>query len=248
MKTHDFSQGVQALFRGFKMLGDKRLWHLIAMPILINALLFIAFFALVWKWLNTFITGLNQQLPSWLFWLDWLIWLLFVFAGLIVLIYLFTFFANLIGAPFYGLLAEKAEKIHTAKEIEGISGIRGFFKLIPYVLKQQWYIIWYYLPRAVLCIVLFFIPIVQLAAPFIWFLLNAWMMNIQYMSYPMENHQLSFAVMKAKFRQRRSLSLGFGSMVMLGMLIPILNLFVMPAAALGGTLLWLEHYSDAKTE
>jgi len=240
--TQDFSHGVHALLQGFKLLFDKRLRHLVLIPLLINALLFIGIFVLAWKWMTVMMVWLNDSLPNWLSWLDWLIWPLFVLAGLIVFVYTFTFFANIIGAPFYGLLSEKVEKIQTGKDIAGLSGLRGFVKLIPYVLKQQWHLLWYYLPRAVCCIVLFFIPIVHLAAPFLWFVLNAWMMNIQFMAYPMENHQLSFANMKAKFRQNRSVCLGFGSIIMLGMLIPIVNLLVMPAAAIGATLLWLKKY------
>lgn len=238
----EFSDGVHYLFRGFRLLKNERLWHLIVIPLIINILLFSGLFALGLHWMNAFTTWLNAHLPSWLVWLDWLIWLLFLFAGIIVMVYTFTLFANIIGAPFYGLLAEKIEKLETGEEIPGLGGFRGFLRLIPYVLKQQWRLFCYYAPRAIVCIVLFFIPVVQLAAPFIWFILNAWMMNIQYMSYPMENHQLSFSVMKSQFRAHRSLSLGFGSIIMLGMMVPIVNLFVMPAAAAGGTLLWIEKY------
>ena len=238
----DFNDGVHYLYRGFGLLKNKRLWHLIVIPLIINILLFSGLFALGLHWMNVFTAWLNTHLPSWLVWLDWLIWLLFLFAGIIVLVYTFTLLANIIGAPFYGLLAEKVEKLETGQDIPGLGGIRGFLKLIPYVLRQQWRLFCYFAPRAIVCIVLFFIPIVQLAAPFIWFILNAWMMNIQYMTYPMENHQLSFAVMKSQFSAHRSLSLGFGSIITLGMMVPVVNLFVMPAAAAGATLLWIEKY------
>lgn len=238
----DFTTGANYLLRGFGLLKYKRFWPYIIIPLIINVLLFSGLFALGIHWMNTFTSWLNQHIPSWLVWLDWLIWLLFLLAGIIVLIYTFTLFANIIGGPFYGLLAEKIEKHQTGQELPGLGGLKGFMRMIGYTLKQQWRLFCYFIPRAVVCIILFFIPFIQLAAPFIWFSLNAWMMNIQYLSYPMENHQISFHVMKQQFRASRSLSLGFGSLIMLGMMVPIVNLLVMPAAVAGGTLIWIERY------
>jgi hypothetical protein len=42
-------------------------------------------------------------------------------------------------------------------------------------------------------------------------------------------------------------SLGFGSGVMLGTMIPIVNFIIMPVAVCGATVYWVEQLSDRKT-
>ena len=82
-------------------------------------------------------------------------------------------------------------------------------------------------------------------APVLWFLLGAWMMSIQFVDYPMDNHQLSFADVKEAVRSRRLSSMGFGGAVALCASIPLVNFFVVPAAVVGATLLWCRELDRA---
>ncbi len=93
---------------------------------------------------------------------------------------------------------------------------------------------------AVFVLLLSFIPGVNAVAPVLWFLLGAWMMSIQFVDYPMDNHQLGFADVKEAVRSRRLSSMGFGGLVALCAAIPVVNFFVVPAAVVGATLLWVE--------
>ena len=93
---------------------------------------------------------------------------------------------------------------------------------------------------AVFVLILSFIPVLNVVAPVLWFLLGAWMMSIQFVDYPMDNHQLSFTDVKEAVRSRRLSSMGFGGVVALCTGIPIVNFFVVPAAVVGATLLWCE--------
>jgi CysZ protein len=69
------------------------------------------------------------------------------------------------------------------------------------------------------------------------------MMSIQYCDYPMDNNKVSFPQMKQLMKARRVTSIGFGGLVQLGMLVPVLNLFLMPAAVVGATIFWVEEYA-----
>ena len=73
---------------------------------------------------------------------------------------------------------------------------------------------------------------------------GAWMMSIQFVDYPMDNHQLSFAEVKRAVRSRRLSSLGFGGLVAVCTGIPLVNFFVVPAAVVGATLLWCEELNQ----
>ena len=78
--------------------------------------------------------------------------------------------------------------------------------------------------------------------PLIWFAFAAWMMAIQYCDYPMDNNQVGFKQMKQLLAERRWAALGFGSLIQLGMLVPGLNLILMPSAVIGATIFWVEQY------
>jgi CysZ protein len=87
---------------------------------------------------------------------------------------------------------------------------------------------------------------VNIIAPVLWFLFGAWMMAIQYCDYPMDNNKVSFRQMKVMLAQRRLTSLSFGAIVQVGMMIPLVNLVMMPAAVIGATLIWCEEYSSSQ--
>ena len=103
----------------------------------------------------------------------------------------------------------------------------------------------YYLPMAAFVLLMSFLPGINIFAPLLWFLLGAWMMSIQFVDYPMDNHKLNFADVKEAVRTRRLSSLGFGGMVALCSGIPVVNFFVVPAAVVGATLLWCEELQGA---
>ena len=92
-------------------------------------------------------------------------------------------------------------------------------------------------------LILFLIPVVgQTLAPVLWFLFSAWMMAIQYVDYPFDNHKIDFITMRDALKQRRGKCLSFGALVTLFSAIPVVNLFVMPVAICGATAMWVDHY------
>lgn len=100
----------------------------------------------------------------------------------------------------------------------------------------------YYLPRALLILVLSFIPVINIAAPVLWFVFASWMMVIQYCDYAFDNHKISFPDMKNRLGKDRLFNLPFGALVSLLTMIPIINLFIMPAAVCGATAMWVDRY------
>ena len=70
------------------------------------------------------------------------------------------------------------------------------------------------------------------------------MMSLQFLDYPMDNHQLSFGDVKEAARYRRLSTLGFGGAVALCAGIPVINFFVIPSAVVGATAMWCEELAD----
>ena len=63
--------------------------------------------------------------------------------------------------------------------------------------------------------------------------------NFQYIDYPADNHKLGWNEMLAWLRQKRWQSMSFGGIVYLVLLIPVVNILMMPAAVAGATLFWV---------
>ena len=152
--------------------------------------------------------------------------------------YCFTLIANLIAAPFNSVLASKAEQLISGQPPTQTGNFLKTIMQLPkdFIRALQWLV--YYLPRALIGLILFLIPGVNAGAPVIWFLINAWAFALQYSDYPADNNGQSFKQMRQRLNQQRWQYLGFGSTVLLITMIPIVNFIVMPAAVVGATLMW----------
>lgn len=236
---NNLASGAHYLVSGFYLITRPGLKRFVAIPLFINILLFIGLFFISRHFLAEFNHWFATYLPSWLQWLSWLLWLLFVTSFFLIFIFTFVTVANILAAPFNSLLAEKVEWYLTGKTIASRSLFENI-KDVPRIFGRQLAIILYYVPRALVCLILFFIPVVQSIVAIVWFLFNGWFMALTYFDYPTDNHRVSFKDTRAWLGNRRWVALGFGMSVLVVTMIPGVNLFVIPAAVAGATKCWLE--------
>ncbi|MBD2858757.1 sulfate transporter CysZ [Spongiibacter sp. KMU-158] len=230
--------GPQYFFRGFSLLKLPGIRLFVILPLLVNTIILGGLSYLSLSWIGSWINKIINWLPEWLGFLSWLLWPLAVILVLAIIMYIFSSIANLIAAPFNGLLAEKLEEHLTGKEVTARETIGQAIASFPRSIGREFSKLGYYLIFALLTLIASFI--ISPAAPILWFCLNAWMMAVEYCDYPMDNHKLSFKEARSRIGGQRATSFSFGALVMLGTMVPILNLFVMPAAVSGGTLMWVE--------
>ena len=158
-------------------------------------------------------------------------------APLLVPFLLAVFIAILIAAPFNGLLAEAVECHLTGKSLQG--DWRQLLRdIVPSIMSELRKLLYFAL-RALPLLLLLLVPLVNVAASVLWILFSAWMMTVQYMDYPMANHQLFFKDQRARLRKRPLLAWSFGGLVMLCTLVPVINFIIMPAAVAGATAIWV---------
>lgn len=236
--------GVNYLLRGFSLLKAPEIRLYVIVPLIFNILIYALFMAWSLNKIGTWIDQLLGYIPEWLSFISWLLWPLFVLILLIMLIYTFTFVANLIASPFNGFLAEKVERLKGTKPPADNFTLRTMLMLVPHSLYREVAKLLLYLPWMIGIGILTLIPLLQVAAPVLWFILGAWVMAIQYVDYPMDNHGINLKIMKQKLGEKRLTAMGFGTAVMAGTLIPGLNLLIMPAAICGATLFWIEQLQD----
>ncbi|SDJ66237.1 sulfate transporter CysZ [Microbulbifer yueqingensis] len=259
--TSNPTHGVDALVQGARLLTRRELRPFIIIPLLINLVLFVALTAIMlsqvgglvdylrsllshtpvdtenMSWWRAIIAGGAAWAANVFEWLAWLIAIAVVILFLFVYGYLFGIITNIIAAPFNGFLAEKVEELLTGQAPPQEPILRMVWRTVGRELRKLMYFIGWGL-------VIFFIVILTSWTVFIPAILGglwgAWCMAIQYVDYPLDNHQRPFAELKGVLARRKLTSLSFGGAVMLAKMVPVLNIFVMPAAVAGGTVLWVD--------
>lgn len=237
----NFIRGFKAIFAGFGLIIKPKIRRFIILPLLINTVLFAS---IIYLGASSFSEWVNSIIPAWLTWLNWLIWPVFFVLCLTVVFFLFSIVANLIGSPFNGMLAEQVE--YLLSEEKPALATKPLSQEVTEALKGEAKKLQYFILRAIPLFLLFFIPVIQAFAPFIWFLFGAWMLAKEYFDYPMANHGLTFTAQRALIKQKRALGFGFGVAVMCLTLIPIINFIAMPVAVCAATRLYLNEFHTQK--
>lgn len=230
--------------RGLKLLLHPKLRIFVLIPLTINIALMLTMLMLGIHYFEQLVQWLLHFLPHWLVWLSAVLWLVFSISFVLMFAYTFTIITNIISAPFNGLLSEKVQEMYGSIPASAQMTFTQVIADTPRTVGRAARSFLYFLPRALVCFILLFIPLLQAIVPVLWFIFNAWMMSVQYMDYPMDNNKISFNSMLNKLTQKRSANFTFGTSVLIGTMIPVLNLLVMPAGVIGATLFWCDHYQD----
>lgn len=232
--------GPSLILEGIRLLGHRNIRWLVLIPLVINILLFSSLTAIAAQWLGSWLDSIVNSVPEWLHWLAWIIWLLFLVLALAIYAFTFTLIANLIGSPFYGVIAERVllmERGDLSFESENSIASVAWRSFI-----RQLQLLRYFIPRTVgiglLTLLVAFIPIINLLAPAIAGCWAAWSLSIQYLDYPADIDRVSFEELIQRSGKNRWQTMGFGFSALGASAIPLLNMLLLPATVVAGTLLW----------
>ena len=228
--------GALYFLRGFAIVTRPGIRAYVVVPLLINVALFATLLWFSTTWLVDFA---RDMLPDWLDFLAWILIPTYVLAVFMAGFYTFNIVANLLAAPFNGLLAEAVER-HLTGRAPRSGGWRSFARELAGTLVAEVRKLAYVAVRSLPLLVLFVIPGLNVLAPVVWFAVGAWMLAITYVDYPMANHGIGFDELLARLRERRLLCLGFGGAAMAALAVPVLNFLVVPCAVAGATAMWVE--------
>lgn len=247
-----FFAGFNYLIEGARLLLHPSLRVYLLIPLIVNCILFIGLTSYLlthfWSIYNDSQSFFPESWQPWIAPFAWFVW--FIVGALFLIIYSYSFnvLTNIIAAPFYGKLAEATEKLLTGEELppEPLS------RMITRALSREITKLLYFLGRGFLVILLMIlvglIPVIQVLAPLIGFTWGAWSMAIQYADYPADNNQVRFSSMRNLLWGRSRSSLGFGAAIVGCSVIPIVNIFCMPAAVVGGTIYWVNELKPNTAE
>ena len=239
------------LLRGLALLNAPGVRRFVWVPLAIN----VAVFGALGLWLDALLSGWIATV-AWLSgedaffllrWLghliDWLVAIVLVVA----LAWVYTLVANVIGAPFNGLLAERVEAHLTGRPPPPGGSFAELVRQIPRTLRSELAKLVYLALWAVPLLVLPFVPVINVASPVIVALFAAWVFSLEYLDYPMGNRGALFGDVRRAAGARRATALGFGGAVALASAVPLANLVVMPAAVAGATALHLDRWAEDRT-
>lgn len=245
--------GINYFFQGLSLILKPGIRQWVLIPFLINVVLFSLLIYYGWIGFPTLIEFLDSQMQNWI--PDWA-WLLeimrllmlplFTVFVLILFFFAFTFIGNLIAEPFNGLLAAAVEKHLTGKAVN--SPKESWFKIIIGFIWEKIGKLLYYLKWVIVLVIISLIPVINIISPILWFLFGAWLAALEYSDAPLENHGYNAPARRKILAQKRILSFGFGSVVLVAMFIPIINLLVMPSAVAGATCMWISEFADSASE
>lgn len=236
--------GLTYFLKGLRLIASPGIRRFVIVPLLINTGLFIAAIWLGFSYVGDWIDSLMPALPQWLSFLDWLIsgvlYLLFGAICILVVFFTFSLLANIVAAPFNDLLCSAvAKKLGGEKVFESQSQIPFLKTIVPSMIQETrklgYFVLW-----SIPFLILLVIPGINIVGAVLWFLFSAWMLNYEYMEYPMSQDNLNFDEQKKQLKSRKLLSLTYGSIVSAATLIPFVNFLVMPVAVAGATALWVD--------
>lgn len=168
---------------------------------------------------------------------EWLTTAIFWVLAVVLMVSL----ASVIASPFNDSLSEAVERLSTGEKAPPFSLsalIQSTGRTIRLELMRL--VIWAGVMGPLLC-ASFAVPGVgQLIYTVFGYFFTALYLALDYIDWPAERQNKASSYRMTFIKRRFALALGFGSGVFLLLFIPVLNLFFMPAAVAGGTLLFLD--------
>lgn len=241
--TDNNRSGASYFSQGFELIRTKGLKRFVIVPLFINLVLFSTAFYFLIDYIQMSVAYILDFIPEWMSYikdgLAYVLWPIAIITVLLIFALIFGTLANWIAAPFNGFLSDKVERHLTGEEM-GDEGLLDAIKDTPRTLGREFSKLGYFIPRAIgFLLLFFFLPIF---GQIIWFLFTAWMMSVQYVDYPFDNHKADFRFTRDTLRQDKSRAFSFGIMVNIFSFIPIVNFVVMPVAICGATAMYVEHF------
>ncbi len=227
----NYVKGINDVLSGFGLIFQSGIRRYVIIPLLINTVLFAGAIYLLSLQMESW---MQKLLPDWLLWLEWLIWPLFAITLLFIVFFTFTLVANLISAPFNSYLSASVEYKLTGARPENLVSEPVWKTVVRTVgaeISKTIYFLLWLIPLALLTI----IPVINVAAPFAWFLFAAWSFSIEYLDSPLGNRGMLFKQVREYNRDNRMRSLGLGTGVFLMTSVPVLNFLAMPVAVCAAT-------------
>lgn len=223
-------KGMASLLAGFgKLLGEPVLrhvlWRMMLLLVVLMLLACIGVYALA-----EHLAGMWLPAGDAWYWqvVSWLVWLLAVVLALFTGAVSFTVFGTVAVAPWLDTLAARTEELHSG---HSLSEPADWWRALLHSLGNAIRPLFELLLLGALALAVIWIPVLgQVAAMLIWGYAGIRFLNYELLDVPATRRGWKFVRRKAAIAERPLFWLGFGGLSMVLLLLPLVNLFVLPAA------------------
>jgi len=164
--------------------------------------------------------------------LAWVAWLLAVLLALFTGAVSFVMLSAVVAAPWLDMLAERTEILRTGSALGEAD--RGLMSVVMQSLGNAIRPLAGLLLMGLLALAVIWIPLIgQVAAMLIWGYAGIRFLNFELMDTSASRKGWDYKQRKQVLRKQRFFWLGFGGTAMFLMLVPLVNLLVIPAAVVG---------------
>ncbi|MBI3178624.1 MAG: EI24 domain-containing protein [Deltaproteobacteria bacterium] len=244
------SAGLAYPLRGLGFISRHGLWGSAAIPIIVNAALFAALVAATVWLVVPRLEALDQYLsPATDAWaitkgllsaLSWLIWIAAIILLLTVDSIVLLMIGQAVASPFLDLLSEKVEAIVLGKPAPSFSMGRAVRAVLVAIADLVWALVFWALVNLGLLLLNLLPAVGSAVAAALSFCFTALLLTQEFVGLALVRQFVSYSGRFGVVWRNKWLSLGFGSTTMLLLLVPVLNLMLLPLAAAGGTLLYCD--------
>lgn len=238
---YDFLYGLWVLPRGARFLmAHRALWTAALAPLGINMVCFASSVYLAFTYVRDFIDRFVPD-EAW-YWLalEYVGALLAAAVSLAVGIIVFLVVASILAGPFNDWLGNKALVLLGHARSQASASVSELFWIALRGVKESVKEAGYFLAVSAALLVLGFVPVVGLAAPFLTALFLWYSLAFAAVVPCLSEKELSFREKRAVLARNRWATFGFGSSCFVMLLIPLAGFFFLPVAVVGGALLYSE--------
>ncbi|VAV83684.1 hypothetical protein MNBD_DELTA01-958 [hydrothermal vent metagenome] len=230
----NFFRGIGDFFVGCKMVATTReLWPYVWIPLLINIVVYAIVVGVGIYFYGDLMAYFMPTGEAWYVaifrFFAWIIFTVVIGLGIF-----FTFFvvASTIASPFNERLSAKYEELITGRHVSEGFGVTAVItqeikRLIVYVIIFGLLLF--------LTSIISFIPFVNFLVPVLWLLFAVYVAAFEFISYVLDRRGLLLGEKSSYLRSRLLRCGGFGLATAWGMLIPVVNVAVIPCAVVGAT-------------
>jgi CysZ protein len=246
-------QGIGYPFAALGFLRQHQLWGLATIPIVVNVLLFVVVIALMVWLVVPWLSGVGAALApaaSAGFWaaigaffaklLAVLLWILVPAAILIIGAFFIVLVGQAVASPFLDNLSEKVESIVLGTPPPKVSVGRAVQSVLVATADIVWTVVFFVAVNVPLLLINI-IPLVGSAANAVLsFCFTALLLSQEFVGLALARKLVSYPNRWRVIWANKASALGFGVATMLILVVPGLNLVLLPLAAVGGTLLYCD--------
>ena len=248
-----FLAGLAYPFKGLTFMREHRLWGQAAAAIAVNAVLLIAVMVTAFSWIVPWVQGSVAGMVAWAgasaFWgflvgvLTWLIWALVLPATVVLSFVVLVLVGQAVASPFLDSLSEEVESRVLGTPTAPMTTKRMLQDVAVALVDLAGGLVLLFCVNLPILLIGLVPGIGTLVGPVMSFMFTALLLAHEFIGLSMARHHVSYRGRWQSVWANRWSALGLGTSAMALLFVPVVNLVLLPLAAVGGTLL----YCDLRT-